>query len=134
MHVNHDASVAAAVDAAARDTLVRLYPALRPSIDAQYAAALAQTHDGVRKTRGIRAGRLAAAQLFAHRANDGSGAVPVALGPDLRPGVYQPTPPAFAAPVFTHWPQVTPFVLRRANQFRPPAPPSRVEPRSTPPR
>jgi PAP2 superfamily len=124
VRVNHDASVAAAVNAAARDTLVRLYPALSPSIDAQYAAALVQTHDGVRKTRGIRAGRLAAAQLFAHRANDGSGAVPVALGPDLRPGVYQPTPPALAAPVFTHWPQVTPFVLRRANQFRPPAPPS----------
>jgi len=124
VHVNHDASVAAAVDAAARDTLVRLYPALRTQIDAQYTATLAQTHDGVRKTRGIRAGRLAAAQLFAHRANDGSGAAPVALGPDLRPGVYQPTPPAFAAPVFTHWPSVTPFVLRRANQFRPPAPPS----------
>ena len=30
VHVNHDASVAAAVDAAAHDTLVRLYPALRP--------------------------------------------------------------------------------------------------------
>jgi PAP2 superfamily len=124
VHVNHDASVAAAVDAAAHDTLVRLYPALRPAIEQQYSATLAQVHDGVRRARGIRAGRLAAAQLLAHRANDGSGAAPVALGPDLRPGVYQPTPPAFAAPVFTHWPQVTPFVLRRANQFRPPAPPS----------
>src|SRR4029078_884500 len=100
VHVNHDASVAAAVAAAARDTLVRLYPALRTQIDAQYMATLARTHDGVRKTRGIRAGRLGAAQLLAHRDHDGSGAAPVALGPDLRPGAYQPTPPAFAAPVF----------------------------------
>ena len=129
VHVNHDASVAAAVNAAARDTLVRLYPALSPPIDAQYAAALAQTHDGVRKTRGIRAGRLAAAQLFAHRANDGSGAGPVALGPDPRPGAYQPTPPALAAPAFTQWSRVTPFVLRHANQFRPPAPPSLTSPK-----
>jgi len=128
VHVNHDASVAAAVAAAGHDTLVRLYPALRATIDQQYSATLAQVHDGVRKTRGIRAGRLAAAQLFVHRANDGSGAAPVALGPDLRPGLYQPTPPAFAAPVFTQWPRVTPFVLRRADQFRPPAPPPLTSP------
>jgi PAP2 superfamily len=128
VRVNHDASVAAAVDAAAHDTLVRLYPALRPAIEQQYATTLAQVHDGVRKRRGIRAGRLAAAQLLAHRANDGSGAAPVALAPDSRPGAYQPTPPALAAPVFTQWPRVTPFVLRRANQFRPPAPPSLTSP------
>jgi hypothetical protein len=129
VHVNHDASVDAAVDAAAHDTLVRLYPALRTTIDQQYAATLAQVHDGVRETRGVRAGRLAAAQLLAHRANDGSGAPPVALGSDPRPGVYQPTPPALAAPVFTQWPRVTPFVLRDANQFRPPAPPSLTSPK-----
>jgi hypothetical protein len=129
VHVKHDASVAAAVDAAAHDTLVRLYPALRTTIEQQYTATLAQVHDGVRKTRGIRAGHLAAAQLLTHRANDGSGAAPVALGPDLRPGVYQPTPPALAAPVFTQWSRVTPFVLRHANQFRPPAPPSLTSPK-----
>jgi PAP2 superfamily len=124
VHVDHDAAVAAAVDAAARDTLVRLYPAARPAIEQEYAATLAQVHDGVRRRRGIRAGRLAAAQLLAHRANDGSGTAPVALGPDLRPGAYRPTPPALAAPVFTHWPRVTPFVLRHGDQFRPPAPPA----------
>jgi hypothetical protein len=129
VHVNHDASVDAAVDAAAHDALVRLYPALRTTIDQQYTATLAGVHDGVRKTRGIRAGRLAAAQLLAHRTNDGSGAAPVALGPDSRPGVYQPTPPALAAPAFTQWPRVTPFVLRDAKQFRPPAPPSLTSPK-----
>jgi len=129
VHVHHDASVDAAVDAAAHDTLVRLYPALRATIEQQYAATLAEVNDGVRKTRGIWAGRLAAAQLLAHRANDGSGAAPVALGPDPRPGAYQPTPPALAAPAFTQWSRVTPFVLRQANQFRPPAPPSLTSPK-----
>jgi PAP2 superfamily protein len=128
VHVNHDASVAAAVDAAAHDALVRLYPGLRTAIDRQYSATLAQVNDSVRKTRGIRAGRLAAAQLLAHRANDGSGVAPATLGPDPRPGLYQPTPPALAAPVFTQWPGVTPFVLRRADQFRPPAPPPLTSP------
>lgn len=33
------------------------------------------------------------------------------------------TPPNFPAPVFTHWPNVTPFALQQADQFRPGPPP-----------
>ena len=40
------------------------------------------------------------------------------------PGQYQPTPPNFPKPAFTHWSRVTPFALRRADQFRPGLPPS----------
>jgi PAP2 superfamily len=39
-------------------------------------------------------------------------------------GDYRPPPPGFATPLFTHWAAITPFVLRRADQFRPPPPPA----------
>jgi hypothetical protein len=118
------ASIPAAVDAAAHDTLAALYPSLRASIDQQYATSLAQVPNGIRRALGIRVGRLAAAQLLRLRAGDGSGAAPLPFQPGTQPGDYQLTPPAFAAPAFTHWSAVRPFVLRRAGQYRPPAPPA----------
>jgi hypothetical protein len=116
------ASTAAAADAAAHDTLVKLYPSLRASIDQQYAALLARVPQGTRKTSGVRVGQRVAAQLIARRADDGSSAAPVPFQPGTSAGDYQLTPPAFAPPVFTQWPQVKPFVIRGANQFRPPPP------------
>jgi hypothetical protein len=118
------ASIPAAVDAAAHDTLAALYPSLGASIDQQYATSLAQVPNGIRRALGIRVGRLAAAQLLRLRAGDGSGAAPLPFQPGTQPGDYQLTPPAFAAPAFTHWSAVRPFVLRRAGQYRPPAPPA----------
>ena len=92
-------------------------------------AARARAAGPRRKATGVRVGRRVAAQLLARRADDGAGAspAPVPAGHERR-GDYQLTPPAFAAPVFTHWPQVTPFVLRRANEFRPPPPPALTSP------
>jgi hypothetical protein len=43
---------------------------------------------------------------------------------DEMPGKYRPTPPNFPAPAFTNWGAVTPFVLDRADQFRPGPPPA----------
>jgi hypothetical protein len=118
------ASARAAADAAAHDTLVSLYPAQRPSVDAQYAAMLAQLPAARRTARGVRIGRRVAAQVLAARAGDGSSATSPPFTPGSGPGAYQPTPPAFAAPVFTHWRLVRPFMLRQASQFRPPPPPA----------
>jgi hypothetical protein len=112
------------VDAAARGTLVHLYPALRPDVDQQYAEQLAQVPGGSGKAQGIRVGRQVAARILARRANDGSSAPPIPFQPGAAPGDYQLTPPAMAAPVFTQWARVRPFVLRTASQFRPPPPPA----------
>jgi hypothetical protein len=122
VHSVQGASVAAAANAAAHDTLVKLYPSLRASTDQQYAALLARVPQGARKALGVRVGQRVAAQLLARRANDGSSASPVPFQPGASAGDYQLTPPAFAPPVFTRWPQVKPFVIRRANQLRPPPP------------
>jgi hypothetical protein len=131
IHGARGASPAAAVDAAARDALVRLYPAQKPAIDAQYATLIGQLRGGRRTAMGVRAGRLAAAAVLAARSGDHADATPPPFTPGTQPGDYQLTPPAFTAPVFTHWSGVRPFALRRASQFRPPPPPPLTSPRYT---
>ena len=129
VHAPRSASPAAATDAAAHDTLVALYPSLRPSIDQEYAGLLSQLPSGRHTSQGIRVGEKAAAQILARRANDGSSAPLIAFQPGTNPGDYQLTPPAFAQPVFTHWRFVRPFALRQAGQFRPPPPPALTSPK-----
>src|SRR3954452_8741891 len=116
------ANRAAAIDAAAHDVLVALYPSMTAPLDQLEAAQLAATPAGVRRDQGVEVGRRVARLALAARADDGSTAAPPAFVPRDVPGDYRPTPPAFAAPVFTHWAGVRPFVLRSAAQFRPAAP------------
>jgi membrane-associated phospholipid phosphatase len=107
---------------AAHDTLLALYPAWKNELDSQLAAELAGVADGPNRQAGARVGTLTAQAMLGIRVNDGSAAPPPPLPAGAQPGGYRPTPPGFAAPVFTQWAKVTPFVLRRADQFRPPAP------------
>jgi hypothetical protein len=118
-----DASETAAADAAAHTALVGLYPVQQTLIDADYAAELAQVADSPAKDKGVRLGEQVASELLAIRANDGSNVTPPPFIAGNAPGDYQLTPPNFAAPVFTTWGQVTPFVLDRGDQFRPAPPP-----------
>jgi PAP2 superfamily len=123
VRTSRDASETAAADAAAQTALVGLYPAQASTVDADYAAELAQVPDGAAKDKGVRVGEQAASELLAVRANDGSSVTPPPFVPGTAPGNYQLTPPNFAAAVFTTWGQVTPFVLDRGDEFRPAAPP-----------
>jgi PAP2 superfamily len=118
-----NASEVAAADAAAHTALVGLYPGQQALVDADYAAELAQMPDSPAKDEGVRLGEQVASELLAIRANDGSNVTPPPFVAGTAPGDYQLTPPNFAAPVFTTWGKVTPFVLDRADQFRPPPPP-----------
>jgi hypothetical protein len=124
------ASPEAAADAAAHDALIKLYPAQQAAIDRQYATDLASAPGGLRRLAGIAVGKEVARQILRERAGDGSQAAPLPFTPGTNPGDYQLTPPAFAAPQFTHWPNVRPLVLRRASQFRPPAPPALNSPKT----
>jgi hypothetical protein len=118
-----DASETAAADAAAHAALVGLYPGQQALLNADYAAELAQVPDGPAKDKGVRLGERVAGELLAIRANDGSDVPPPPFIAGNAPGDYQLTPPNFAAPVFTTWGQITPFVLERGDQFRPTPPP-----------
>lgn len=121
----HHASENAAADAAAHEVLVSLYPTFKATVDAEYLQLLTQISDGEEKAEGIRIGQTVADRILSQRSNDGANATPVPYVFGNDPGDYQSTPPNFPPqPQFTHWSHVTPFVLERANQFRPGPPPA----------
>src|SRR5215469_2451190 len=120
-----DTSENAAADAAAHEILVALYPSFKTSLDTELLQSLQQIPDGEAKRLGARIGQQVADRLLALRSNDGSTAAPIPYAFGNAPGDYQSTPPNFPPqPQFTQWSQVTPFVLKRADQFRPDPPPA----------
>jgi PAP2 superfamily len=117
------ASPEAAAVAAAHAVLTALYPTQQANLDAAYLLSLAQIPDGTSKTDGISLGELVAAGILTLRASDGSTTtLPYTQPPG--PGIWQPTPPAFAPAVFVAWGEVTPFTLRDGSQFRAEGPPA----------
>jgi hypothetical protein len=123
--VSRHASPAAAADAAAHDVLVALYPQLTGKLDATFQQSLTLVRDGVAKTEGIRIGEAVAQAILALRSNDGANQAPLPYVFGTAPGDYQSTPPNFPKqPQFTHWKNMTPFALKRADQFRPGLPPA----------
>ena len=122
--VPRSASTIAAADAAAHDVLVSLYPKFQASLDAELQQDLAQLSDNKRTAQGVAVGQAVATQLLAARSIDGATVALPSYVPGMQPGDYQLTPPNFAPADFTQWPQVTPFALQRANEFRPGPPPA----------
>jgi membrane-associated phospholipid phosphatase len=122
-HVSRRASAQAAADQAAHDVLISLYPAFATTLDSELQQDLAQIPYGRDKADGIEEGQDVAAAILALRSDDGSAAVLPPFVPKNQPGSYQLTPPNFAPADFIQWPQVTPFALARANEFRPAPPP-----------
>ena len=122
--VPRSASEIAAADEAAHDVLVFLYPAFQVSLDTELQQDLALLSDNERKAQGIAVGQAVAGQLLAARSADGANVTPPPYIPGTQPGDYQLTPPNFAPADFTQWPQVTPFALEQANEFRPDPPPA----------
>jgi hypothetical protein len=123
--VSPNASQDAAAAQAAHDVLVGLYPKLQTTLDTLLQESLAQIPDGAEKADGVNIGLTVAEQILSQRSNDGANAQPIPYVFGNAPGDYQSTPPNFPKqPQFTHWSQVTPFALDRANQFRPGPPPA----------
>jgi hypothetical protein len=117
-HVSRNASAQAAADQAAHDVLISLYPAFATTLDSELQQDLAQIPYGRDKADGIEEGQDVAAAILALRSNDGSAAVLPPFVPKNQPGSYQLTPPNFAPADFIQWPNVTPFALAHANEFR----------------
>ena len=118
-----DARPDAAAATAGHDTLVALYPKMKTALDQQLATELVSIPDGTTKQAGVQVGQRIAQLVLTARANDGSAMTPPPARPANDPGDFRPTPPTFAAAVFTGWSRVTPFVLRDEDQFRPGPPP-----------
>jgi len=117
-----EASIEAAAVQAAYGVLIRLLPGRAAMLDAARSASLSQIPDGPVKEEGLAVGEAVAVQIVALRSTDGSdvdGSYTFGSGP----GEYQRTPPTFGNPVLPAFGFVTPFVLRRGDQFRAGGPP-----------
>jgi hypothetical protein len=106
----------AAAAAAAGTVLVGLYPQ-EADLKGAVAAYLAMIPDGDAKAAGVKLGQEVAAKVLEVRAKDGADA-PDAYQYKTKPGVYVPTP----ITVSSTWPNVKPFALTSAAQFRPEPP------------
>ncbi len=116
------ASPEAAAAAAAHRLLLTYFPSSQARLDADLTASLAQIPDGQAKRQGIRYGERAAIRIVRLRGNDGRSAN-VTFDELPAPGVWRPTPPAFA-PFFAPWlSRVRPLLLKSPTQLRPHAPP-----------
>ena len=125
----HTSPEAAAIQAAYA-ILLRLYPARAALLTAQRDASIAAIIPGPGKSNsipvGMAWGQAVADRIWEWRANDGfnPNPMPTFLGAPVA-GVWRPTPRPGGAPLPGAAPQfatMTPWVLRRPNQFRPPAP------------
>src|SRR5579864_6761353 len=121
--VSRLASQPAAADQAAHDVLVALYPTFQTTLDSELQQDLAEIPEGQDKADGVTVGQKVAAQILAFRSTDGATLTLPPYIPGNHPGDYQFTPPNFAPADFIQWPQVTPFALARADEFRPGPPP-----------
>ena len=121
-HAPRRASAQAAAAAAAHRVLATYSPYATASLDAAYATSLAAVPDGSAKTDGIAFGELAADRLIQQRVGDGRNA-PITFTQPPAPGVWRPTPPAFASMAVPWMGFVTPLLLRSGAQFGLPGPP-----------
>jgi hypothetical protein len=121
-----NASADAGVAAAASETLTYYFPVQAQLLQCYRDLALAAVPDGVAKTAGIAVGHAAAANTIAGRIGDGRLPIGTIMPsfPAAGPGVWQPTPPAFAPPQTPWVGDVHPFVLETPDQFLPPPPPA----------
>jgi hypothetical protein len=121
-----NASIEAAVTAAAYSTLVFYLGDPNGTLSAEYAASIAALPDDETTTRGIAVGQAAAADIEALRANDGRDTPTPAFGAGpLQPGVWVWAPPPSPQIAQTPWLAVMqPFMLESTSQFRAPPPPA----------
>ncbi|MFJ2033147.1 vanadium-dependent haloperoxidase [Streptosporangium sp. NPDC087985] len=122
-----DAFQDAALASAVRTSLVSLIPARTAELNAALAATLARIPDGPAKDLGVTTGVRRAEELLAERAGDGldPGSVsPPYQVPYPAPGIWQPTPPYYGPAIHAGVRQARPFLLERADRFRPGPPPA----------
>ncbi len=122
-----NASLKAAVIAAAYNTLVYYLGDPNGTLAVEYAASIGALPADRTTARGIAVGQAAAADIEALRANDGRNApvsTPYGTGP-LQPGLWVFAPAPSLQVAQTPWMAfMQPFMLRSTSQFRAPPPPA----------
>ena len=121
------ASERAAAVQAAYASLVRLFPALTATFDAQRIVSLSGIASVRGRTKRIhpardRLGQAVADAIWDWRSNDGFSNVQPAFTGGSAPGQWRPTPPALAAGLAPQMAQMIPWVITMPSQFRPAGP------------
>ncbi|MES2562448.1 MAG: vanadium-dependent haloperoxidase [Pseudomonadota bacterium] len=111
-----NASKDAAAASAAHGVLTALVPGQRAVFDAALAASLAKIPEERAKADGLEVGKSVAEQMLAWRAKDRFDAK-AEDKPGATAGLWQRTPPGMLPGVLPHLGDVTPFVLKSAEQF-----------------
>ncbi|MET4638842.1 vanadium-dependent haloperoxidase [Mycetocola sp. 2940] len=119
-HRHASPEVAAAT--AAYLVLKHHFPASADNLDADYQDYLSGVRNGVGRVQGIRVGTAAAVSLIQSRADDGLNA-PIDFNVEPSPGIWRPTPDAFAKFAVPWLGFVRPFALASAQEFDLPEPP-----------
>ncbi len=121
----HDpgADAEAAAAAAAHRVLVAFFPANQAALDERLTESLSTVPDGDAEDAGVALGRAVVDVVLEARADDGYGTTDP-FNPAPGPGIWEPTPPAFAPMLEPQFQNVTPFALRDRAQFLPDPPPS----------
>lgn len=114
------ASTTAAAIGAAYRALTQLLPSQAQSLGTALNQSLAKFGVSAGEP-GFVFGEMIADEVVAMRAADGTAQAQYPYTPPNAgaPGVWQPTPPAFAAPLLPGWGLVQPWVLQSGAQFRP---------------
>jgi hypothetical protein len=118
-----DGDPEAAAAAAAYEVLVAFFPDRQPALQAKLVESLASVPDGPAENAGVALGHAVGKLLLEHRANDGY-ASSDPFSPTPGPGVWEPTPPAFAPMLEPQFQNVEPFTLNDRTQFLPEPPPA----------
>ncbi len=117
-----NASIDAAVVAAAHRILVNYFPTQQTALNAQYTTSLAGVAgDPDAKAAGVAVGEAAAMALISARSGDGLEAN-ITYTPGSGPGAWIPTPPGFAAAATPWLGQMRPFTMKSASDQLPDPP------------
>ena len=116
------ASRDAAVAQAAHDVLVALLPSQRAAFDALLAASMADLAEQAARD-GAAVGAAVAKATLELRTGDGWERPVKAFAVPSLPGYWKPTPPANLNATFTHYPDVTGFIVPDGRRFLTEGPP-----------
>lgn len=111
-----------------------LFPGQKASLDALQKELFKipeftslRSEDEMAWNRAIERGVRSATEMIRLRQDDGA-TTRITFVPVREIGQWQRTPPAFRPPELPHWSRVRPFILEKADQFRPRPPPSPASP------
>jgi hypothetical protein len=122
----------AAAAQAAYTTLVSLFPAQKPTFDAQLAASLDKIPGSSGSSQSIEVGRAwgqrVALAILEWRRNDGYSGTPPPYFGGTGPGVWRSVPDGNLPASFQQIGTMTPFAMTHPAQFRPEPPPALTSP------